>query len=175
MSTLLVIGLAGLVLFLVFLLREARRFAGWILALAGLGVAGVFGYALFAQAAATRQVAQVAEVQAVSAGAALMLFLLALLLLLVLTIVGAVIALRWWQKHQEQQRFAETVKMLQMQALLNGSRMPAGVPNQMPFTPIIVVPQIPQAPWVVPSGQVGGYLSLPEDGDSPQGWPFYWG
>lgn len=171
MNTLLVVlGLAGFALLFIFLLREARRL-GWILALAGLGVAGLVAYALVAQATATRQVAQVAQVQATtSAATTLTLFLVVLILLLVLAIISTFAAFQWWQKRQEQRRFMEIVQALQIQALLN-SRMPAGVPGQTPSTPIIIVPQAPQVPWALPPGQI---VMLPEDQEGHPANLFHW-
>ncbi len=167
MNALAILILAGLIIFAIFILRQARRFFAGLLALAGLGVVGVVAYAWSAQAAATRQVAQVAQVQAMTnAATTLTLFLVILILLLVLAIIGAIAVLQWWQKRQKQQRLAEIVEVLQIQALLNGGRMPTGIPGQAPSTPIIVIPQIPQAPWVMPSGHI--VMSLPEDlGDQP--------
>ena len=177
MSTpLLILFTAGIILFLVFVLlvfvlREARRLTGFLLAFGVLTVVGVVAYALVAQASATRQVARVAEVQAMTnAAATLTLFLLILVILLVLVIVGAVIAFRWWRKYQEQQRLAEAMRMLQMQTLLNG-QMPQRIQGlsalQMPIPPVIVVPQYPSWP-------IGGYWGVPSLPDPQQnwGWPF---
>jgi H+/Cl- antiporter ClcA len=173
MSTpLLILFTAGIILFLVFILREARRLAGFLLAFGGLVVAGVVAYALAAQANATRQVARVAEVQAMTnAATTLTLFLLTLIVLLVLAIVGAVIAFRWWRKYQEQQRLAEAIRMLQMQALLNG-QMPQprvqGLPAsfQASVPPVIVFPPYqPYQPW-----PIGGYWGVPSLPDPQQGW-----
>lgn len=180
-SLVITLSLAGLALF-IFILRAARRFAGWLLAFAGLGVVGLVAYALGAQANATRQVAQVAQVQAMtSAATTIILFLVVLILLLVLVIIGAVAVMQWWQKRQKQQRLAEIVEALQMQALLNGSlpavqsgiHLPAGISGQASSTPIIVIPQVSQVPWVLPSGQVVMSLSSPEDQKAqPWEWPF---
>ena len=171
MNTLLIVLLtAGAALFFVFILHEARRAARFLLAFGGLAVAGVMAYALVAQANATRQVARVAEVQAMTnAATTLTLFLLVLIILLVLGITGAIVVFRWWQKYREQQRLAEAMRMLQMQALLNG-QMPQRIqglpaPFQPSVPPVIIVPQYQPwlGSWVAPS------LPDPQQG---WGWPF---
>ncbi len=165
-------ALVVVALLVIFALRAARKAAVFLLAFTGLGVVGLVACALVAQAGATRQVARVAEVQAMTnAATTLTLFLLALIVLLVLAIVGAVIAFRWWRKYQEQQRLAEAMRMLQMQALLN-SQMPQQrvqglpAPFQTSVPPIIVFPPYqPYQPW-----PIGGHWGVPSLPDPQQGW-----
>ena len=165
-----ILGLVAVALLSILALRVARKAAVLLLAFTGLGIVGIAACALAAQANATRQVARVAEVQAMTnAAATLTLFLLTLIVLLVLVIAGAVIAFRWWRKYQEQQRLAEAIRMLQMQALLNG-QMPQRIQGfsapQASVPPIIVFPPYqPYQPW-----PIGGYWGVPSLPDPQQGW-----
>jgi len=138
-TTLLTILLvAGVALFIIFILREARRFAGFLLAFGVLAVVGVVAYALVAQAQATRQVARVAEVQAMTAGMTLTLFLFVAIICVLLMIGAAIAGLLWWKERRRRQRMLEFLWLNQCGAF-TGSR--SGASHSLPQgAPVIIVP-----------------------------------
>jgi hypothetical protein len=141
MSTpLLILFTAGIILFLIFVLREARRLAGFLLAFGGLIVAGVVAYALVTQASATRQVARIAEVQAMTGAGMTLIISLLLLLLGILIVAGVlIVGLLWWKERQRRQRMLEFLWLNQMYGAFTGSR--SGASHSLPQgAPVIIVP-----------------------------------
>jgi len=139
-ALLIVLLIAGAALFFVFILREARRFAAFLLAFGGLAVTGVVAYALVAQASATRQVARVAEVQAMTnAGMTLTLFMFVALICVLLMIGAAIAGLLWWKERRRRQRMLEFLWLNQMYGAFTGNR--SGASHSLPQgAPVIIVP-----------------------------------
>jgi hypothetical protein len=139
-ALLIVLLIAGAALFFVFVLREARRLTGFLLAFGVLTVVGVVAYALVTQASATRQVARIAEVQAVTSAGMTLTFFLLVVLICVLLMTGAAIAgLLWWKERRRRQRMLEFLWLNQMYGAFTGSR--SGTSHSLPQgAPVIIVP-----------------------------------